>query len=74
MTGKPLNKGKQMTDYSTHLLKIKQFRNKAHTALQEHRWADACDLADKIVVEAKLMKLYCTDQLEKPNADQPERP
>ena len=59
-------------DYAQALLDIKALRSKAYEAMQTHQWAEACDLADEIIVAARKVKVYCLDQLEKPNADQQE--
>jgi len=46
-------------DYAQALLDIKALRAKAYEAMQEHRWSDACDLADKIVAAAQNIRVYC---------------
>ena len=51
-------------DYAQALLDIKALRAKAYEAMQTHQWAEACDLADEIIVAARKVKLYCLDQLE----------
>ena len=48
-----------MEDYAQALLDIKALRAQAYEAMQEHRWSDACDLADKIVLAAHKVKMYC---------------
>ena len=63
-----------MNDYAQAFLDIKALRAQAYEAMQEHRWSDACDLADKIVLAAHEVKMYCLFQPEIKNADQPERP
>ena len=63
-----------MEDYAQALLDIKALRSKAYEAMQTHQWAEACDIADKIVLAAHKVKMYCLFQPEIKNADQPERP
>lgn len=57
-------------DYAQALLDIKVFRAQAYEAMQEHRWSDACDLADKIVLAAHKVKMYCLFQPEIENANE----
>lgn len=52
-----------MNDYAQPLLDIKHLREQAHKALQEGRWADACDLADEIVDAARKVRLFCLDKM-----------
>tara|TARA_R110000868_G_scaffold385121_1_gene652868 strand:+ start:261 stop:428 length:168 start_codon:yes stop_codon:yes gene_type:complete len=53
-----------MEDYAQALLDIKALRAKTYEAMQTHQWAEACDLADEIIVAARKVKVYCLDQLE----------
>ena len=61
--------GTQMIDYGESLIKIKQSRKKAHDAILDRRWSDACDHLDEIVVAAREAKMFCLgkiiDELEK---------
>ena len=59
-----------MEDYAQAILDIKALRAQAYEAMQEHRWSDACDLADKIVIAAHKVKMYCLFQPEIKNANE----
>jgi hypothetical protein len=52
-------------DYSEPLIFLRQLREKAHQALLMKDYKKAVDLADEIVIEARKMRIYCLDQLEK---------
>ena len=54
-----------MIDYSEGLIKIQILRKKAHNAILNRRWSEACDYADEIIVAAREIKVYSMDQLEK---------
>ena len=52
-----------MIDYSESLIKIKQSRKKAHDAILDKRWPDACDYLDEIVVAAREAKMFCLGEI-----------
>ena len=52
-----------MNDYAQALLDIKRLRELAHRALQDQKWAEACDCADAIVLTAHKVRLFCLDKL-----------
>jgi len=65
-----VTKEKHMEDYAQAFLDIKALRAQAYEAMQEHRWSDACELADKIVIAAHKVKMYCLFQPEQENANE----
>ena len=52
-------------DYSEPLIFLRQLRQEAHEALLLKDYKKAVDLAEQMVFEARKMRLYCLDQLEK---------
>tara|TARA_R110000868_G_scaffold379617_1_gene645512 strand:+ start:11 stop:214 length:204 start_codon:yes stop_codon:yes gene_type:complete len=52
-----------MIDYSESLIKIKHLRKKAHDAILDRRWSDACDHLDDIVVAAREAKMFCLGEI-----------
>ena len=52
-----------MIDYGESLIKIKQSRKKAHDAILDKRWPDACDYLDEIVVAAREAKMFCLGEI-----------
>ena len=52
-----------MIDYSESLIKIKHLRKKAHDAILDRRWADACDHLDDIVVATREAKMFCRGEM-----------
>ena len=52
-----------MIDYGESLIKIKQSRKKAHDAILDRRWSDACDHLDDIVVAAREAKMFCLGEI-----------
>lgn len=52
-----------MIDYAESIQKIADLRRQAHDALLRKDWAMACDVADEIVVEARMLKILSMYQL-----------
>lgn len=52
-----------MIDYSDSLIKIQILRKKAHNAILNRRWEEACGYADEIIIYAALMKIFCLGQI-----------
>ena len=52
-----------MIDYGESLIKIKQSRKKAHDAILDRRWADACNHLDDIVVATREAKMFCLGEM-----------
>jgi hypothetical protein len=52
-----------MIDYSESLIKIRLLRKKAHDAILDKKWAEACDYLDDIVVAARAAKMFCLAEI-----------
>ena len=58
-----INEGTEMIDYSESLIKIRLLRKKAHDAILDKKWAEACDYLDDIVVAARAAKMFCLAEI-----------
>ena len=56
-----------MIDYSESLIKIKHLRKKAHDAILDRRWPDACEHLDEIVVATREAKMFCLGKINDAN-------
>lgn len=52
-------------DYASHYLKLQQLMKQMHKAQLKHDVVEVKALANEMVVEARAIRAWCLDQLEK---------